>query len=57
MANTIVNIIGFSDMVINVTDAPEKVINKRSFEEVIVIVPGEGEEEGIFDFTFDDKFE
>jgi len=58
MANTIVNIIGFSERVINVTDAPEKVISKRGFEDVVIIVPGDGEEdEGIFDETFDDTFE
>lgn len=56
MADTIVNVIGFDDMVINLTDAPERIVNKKSFDELIIIVPGEGGE-GIFDDTFDDTFE
>lgn len=57
MADTIVNVIGFEDFIINIVDQSDTFINKKAFDELVIIVPGEGGDTGIFDFTFDDTFE
>lgn len=44
-----------ADTVITIREFEETVVNVKSFEDIVIIVPGQ--DEGIFDLSFDDSFE
>lgn len=52
MANTIVTINQFEDIVLKVCPFVENVINVKPFDDFVVVVPVSGEDEG-FDYILD----
>ena len=57
MNRTIVEINSFQNIIIQVTPFIESIIQRTPFENIIITIPGEVEDLGIFDETFDLTFE
>ena len=59
MGSTTIIIKSFADPVFKVVEFENTIIKVTPFQDQVIVVPGqaEEEEEGIFDFTFDESFE
>lgn len=57
MGNTTVIIRSFDSPVFKVTEFENSIVRVNPFDDMVIVVPETGEDEGIFDFTFDDTFE